>query len=75
MVETQPGAVSRTGGAFKEGVDRKGWGAGHEEGENGGARMKMRKSNFRDDLFFQPAGILSSVSAKWSDDCQAKWGD
>ena len=41
----------------------------------GGVRMKMRKSNFRDDLFFQPAGILSSVSAKWSDDCQAKWGD
>ena len=34
MVAAQPGAVGRTGRAFKEGVDGKGRGADHEEGEN-----------------------------------------
>ena len=45
MVKTQPGAVGRTGRAFKEGVHGKGGGADHEEDENATTRMKMRKSN------------------------------
>ena len=64
MVKTQPGAVGRTGRAFKEGVDGKGRGADHGE-----------QQFLRDDLFFLPAGILSPVGAEWSDDCQAKRGD
>ena len=45
VVKTQPGAVGRTGRAFKEGVHGKGGGADHEEDENARIRMKMRKSN------------------------------
>ena len=52
VVKTQPGAVGRTGRAFKEGVHGKGGGADHEEDENATTRMKMRKSsNFSEMIF------------------------
>ena len=52
MVKTQPGAVGRTGRAFKEGVHGKGGGADHKEDENATTRMKMRKSsNFSEMIF------------------------
>ena len=47
-----------------------------DENENE-ERWTFDQSNqlyLRDNLFL-PAGILSSVSAEWSDDCQAKRGD